>query len=254
MVTAYRPLAPPGCWPQTNEASGTLERITHISGELSSNRSTSVLTGGGKTVDELYADQKADKKFTVFYVEGEIHYSYIGDKPSDVLDEDEPAFIPLNEEASLPNNGIKRKMKVTWDGAAQSAIKPIEDKLFVCEACAEKFKYASELAFVDESGQFSKKRDAFLTTLLIDNGMNTFSNQFRATKLVCIKCLQRMHAPEKDSIGTPYYRLEADGKITQTSKWSNAMKVTKRTKLRNRQLNIVCNRSQQRPRGRNLIP
>ena len=48
-----------------------------------------------------------------------------------------------------------------------------------------------------------------------------------------------MHAPEKDSIGTPYYRLEADGKITQTSRWSNAMKATMRTKLRNRQLNIV---------------
>ena len=39
--------------------------------------------------------------------------THISDKPSDVLDEDEPAFIPLNEEASLPNNGIKRKLKVT---------------------------------------------------------------------------------------------------------------------------------------------
>ena len=77
------------------------------------------------------------------------------------------------------------------DGAAQSARRPIEDKLFFCEACNEKFEYASELAFVDASGQFSKKQDAFLTTLLIDNGMNTFSNQFRATRLVCIKCLQK---------------------------------------------------------------
>ena len=48
---------------------------SHNSGELTSNRSTSVLTGGGKTVDELYADQKAYKTFTVLDVEGEIHYS-----------------------------------------------------------------------------------------------------------------------------------------------------------------------------------
>ena len=105
-------------------------------------------------------------------MDGVIHYSYIGDKPNDVFDEDE---IILNEDTSLPNNGIKRKMKVTWDGAAQSARMPIEDKLFVCEACND-------------------EQDAFLTTLLVENDMNAFSNQFRATRLVCIKCLQKcMH-------------------------------------------------------------
>ena len=165
---------------------------SHIGVKLSDNRSTSVFTGGGKTVDEFHADKKAGRKFTRLFVDGVIHYSYIGDKPNDVFDEDE---IILNEETSLPNNGIKRKMEVTWDGAAQSARRPIEDKPFVCETCNEQFKRASELAFVDASGQFSKKQDAFLTTLLIDNGMNTFSNRFRATRFVCIKCLQKMHTP-----------------------------------------------------------
>ena len=44
-----------------------------------------------------------------------------------------------------------------------------------------------------------------------------------------------MHAPS----GTPYYNLSADGHIVQTSRWSNAMKATKSTKLRHRQLNLV---------------
>ena len=103
--------------------------------------------------------EQAGRKFTGLFVDGVIHYSYIGDKPKDVFDEDE---ILLNEETSLLNTGIKRKMEVTWDGAAQSARRPIEDKLFVCEACNEKFEYASEPAFVDASGQFSENAGCLL--------------------------------------------------------------------------------------------
>ena len=104
----------------------------YTSCELIGNGSTRILSGGDQTVDEFYADQKANKKvWTVVYVEGEMHYAYIGDKPGDVVEEDEPAFVPLNEEASLLNNGIKRKINIAWDGAASSARRPIEDKLFV---------------------------------------------------------------------------------------------------------------------------
>ena len=94
----------------------------YTSDEFIGNGSTRILTGGDQTVDEYYADKKADKKvWTVVYVEGEMHYAYVGDNPTDVVEEDEPAFVPLNEEASPLNNGIKRKMNVAWDGAASSA-------------------------------------------------------------------------------------------------------------------------------------
>ena len=221
-------------------------RGSHIGVNLIDNRSTRVLTGGGKAIDELHLDKKAGENFTKISVDGVTHYSYIGDKPKDVCVEDE---ILLNEETSLPNNGIKRKMEVTWDGAAQSARRPIEDKLCLCDACNEKFKYASELAFVDASGQFSKKQDAFLTTLLIDNGMNTFSNQFRATKIVCIKCMQKMHKPAE-----PYYSLSADGHILQTSKWSNLMKATKKTRVRNRELPMILHQIAAAAKRQNLNP
>ena len=117
-----------------------VRRGSHTGVNLIDNRSTRVLTGGGKAIDDFHLDKKAGICFTKISVDGVTHYSYIGDKPKDVCVEDE---ILLEEKTSLPNNGIKRKIEVTWDGAAQSARRPIEDKLCVCETCNEKFRYAS---------------------------------------------------------------------------------------------------------------
>ena len=157
-----------------------VRRGSHTGVNLIDNRSTRVLTGGGKAIDELHLDKKAGNNFTRISVDGATHYSYIGDKPKDVCDEDE--ILP-SEETYPPNNGIKRKIEVTWDGAAQSARRPNEDKLCLCGTCNEKFRYASHLAFVDAtSGQFSKKQDPFLTTLLVDTGM-TFLQQVQSDKI-----------------------------------------------------------------------
>ena len=84
--------------------------------------------------------------------------------------------------------------------------------------------------------------------------MNTFSNQFKVTKLVCVKCLQKIHAPEKDANRVPYFFLEADGTVKLTSKWTNAMKATKKTKLRSRQLNTILKQIATAAAKNNLDP
>ena len=243
-----------GAVPQSMKQAERWKRL-HTGSELTGNDSTSVFTGGDQTVDEYYANQKTGKKeWKVVYVEGVMHYMHAGAKPMVTLDENEPAFIPLNEEAPHPGNGIKRKMQVTWDGAAGRARRPIDNELFVCEACQQNFELASCLAFVDERRQLCNKPDPFLTKLLIENGMNTFSNQFKAARLVCVKCLQKLHAPDKDPNRVPYFSLEADGTLRTTSKWSNAMKATKRIKLRPRTLSIILKQIAAAAAKKNLDP
>ena len=185
----------------------------HTGGELAGTGNTKVFSGGGQTVEEHYANQKAYKnEWKVAYVlddsdpdnEASVkHYTHGGVKSRDILDENEPAFIPLSEEGLPPGNSSKRRKHVTWDGAADIARRPLEEKMFACEACHETFERSSFLAFVNARGGFCTRADPFLTRVLIDNGMNTFANQFEVTKLVCVKCFQKIHAPEKDANGVP---------------------------------------------------
>ena len=78
-----------------------VRRGSHTGVNLIDNRSTRVLTGGGKAIDELHLDKKAGRKFTKISVDGVTHYSCIGDKP---FDEDE---ILLNEETSVRLRGVR---------------------------------------------------------------------------------------------------------------------------------------------------
>ena len=63
---------------------------------------------------------------------------------------------------------------------------------------------------------FCTNDDPFLAKVLVDSGMNNFSNQFKITRLVCVMCSQKMHNPEKDG-GEPFYRVDVNSNISLTS-------------------------------------
>ena len=169
----------------------------------------------------------------------------------DRLDENEPAFIPLSKEGPPPGNSSKRKRNLTWDGAAGIAQRPLEVNKFVCEMCHDNYLLHSYLAFADETTDFCTKDDPFLAKVLVDSGMNNFSNQFKITRLVCVMCFQKMHNPEKDG-GEPFYRVDVNSNISLTSRWSNAMKNTKRTNLRASKLDYILKKVEQAAIRKNL--
>ena len=98
---------------------------------------------------------------------------------------------------------------------------------------------------------FCTNDDPFLAKVLVDSGMNNFSNQFKITRLVCVMCFQKMHNPEKDG-GEPFYRVDVNSNISLTSRWSNAMENTKRTNLRTSKLDHILKKVEQAAIRKNL--
>ena len=213
-----------------------------IGSEIIGAGNTRVFSGGGQTVDEHYGNQKGDKhEWRVVFIvddsdpnnkEEVKHYEHVSTKPS-TWESDEPAFIPLSNECPSPGNSSKRKRNLTWDGAAGIAQRPLEVNKFVCEMCHENYLRHSYLAFADEKCDFCTNDDPFLAKVLVDSGMNNFSNQFKSARLVC-------------------YRVDVNSNISLTSRWSNAMKNTKRTNLRTSKLDHILKKVEQAAIRKNL--
>ena len=96
------------------------------------------------------------------------------------------------------------------------------------------------LAHANPDGSFCKNEDPFLDKLLEQQGLTSFSNKFRSTRLVCVACFAEMHKPElKPPAYKPYFTVDAEGSIKLESIWINAQRKTKSTKARSKRLDRI---------------